>query len=153
MSGLLRRLKVAFPEIDVHGGLRLRYLTPQLARLEAHAVKRLGAAAAPVRMRVGQDVDAVEEMDAPAMPARIARQPRVTARLPVAREDGIAGLEARGGNGLALLRHALADHVHDAREQLRVLAIGEGLSRIRLEVPGARVELLALDHAFLDEER
>src|SRR5216117_2975632 len=111
MSGL-RRVEVAFPEIDVHALLRLRGVSPQLARLEAHAVERLGAAAAPVRMRVRQNVDAVEGVDASAVPARVAGQARVAGRLPVARDDGVARLEARAGLWLALLRHALAHHVH-----------------------------------------
>src|SRR6266849_6251180 len=106
----LRGLQVAFPEIDVDARLRLGGVSPQLARLEAHAVERLGAAPPPVSMGVREDVDAVEEVDAPAMPARIAGQPRVTARLPVARDHGIARLEAWRGVGLALLGHALAHH-------------------------------------------
>src|SRR6266849_6018332 len=72
MSGLLRGLEVALPEIDVDACLRLGGVAPQLTRLEAHAVERLGAAPAPVGMGVRQDVDAVEEVDAPAMPVRTA---------------------------------------------------------------------------------
>jgi hypothetical protein len=104
-------------------------------------------------MGIRQDVDAVEEVDAPAMPARIAGQPRVPAGLPVARDDGVARLEAGRGVGLALLGHALAHHVHHSGEQLGILAVGEGLGRVRLEVLGPRLELLALDHALLHEQR
>src|SRR6266849_1573459 len=144
MSGLLQQLKVALPEIDVDARLRLGGVAPQLTRLEAHAVERLGAAPAPVGMGVRQDVDAMEEMDAPAMPARITGQPRVTTGLPVARDDGVARLEAGGGIGLALLGHALAHRIHHPGEQLGVLVVGEGLAGIRLEVLGPRLELLAL---------
>src|ERR1043166_6441110 len=104
MSGL-RRVEVAFPEIDVHALLRLRGVSPQLSRLEAHAVERLRAASAPVRGRVRQNRDTVESEDAPAVPARVARQARVAGRLPVARDDGVARLEARPGLWLALLGH------------------------------------------------
>src|SRR6266536_5294872 len=113
MSGP-RRLEIALPEIDEHPLRLLGRVSPQLAGLEGDAVERLGTAAPPMRVRVRQNVDAMDQVDAPAVTARVARQARVTRRLPVAREDGVARLEARRRRGLALLGHALAHHVHDA---------------------------------------
>src|SRR3990172_11917623 len=101
-------MEVALPEIDEHAFPRLCRVPPQFPRFEADAVERLWAAPAPVSMGVRQDEDAVEGVDAPAMPARVARQPRVAGRLPVARDDAIARLEARRGVRLALLGPALA---------------------------------------------
>src|SRR5215470_19882904 len=92
----LHGLEIALPEIDVHALPRFRRLAPQLAGLEAHAVERLRAAAAAVGVRVGEDVHAVEAVDPPAMPACIGGQSRVTWRLPVARDHGVARLEAGG---------------------------------------------------------
>src|ERR1700730_2105890 len=111
MSGLLRGLEVAFPQIDVDACLRLGGVSPQLTRLEAHAVEWLGARPPPVGIGVRQAAETAEDVDAPAMPARIAGQPRVTAGLPVARDDGVSRLEAGRGVGLALLGHALAHRI------------------------------------------
>src|SRR6266478_6662182 len=144
MSGL-RRVEIALPEIDVHALLRLRGVSPQLPRLEAHAVERLGAASAPVRVRVRQNVNPVESVDAPAVPARVARQARMAGRLPVARDDSVSRLEARPGLGLALLGQALAHHVHHRGEELGVLAVGQGSVRIPLEVPEAVIAAEVVD--------
>src|SRR5262247_3249264 len=100
--------EIALPEIDVHALPRLGRLAPQLGRLEAHAVERLRAAAPAVRVRVGEDVHAVEAVNPPAMPARVIGQPRVTGGLPVARDDGLTRLEPWCGVGFALLGHAPA---------------------------------------------
>src|SRR5262249_8256681 len=115
MSGL-HLLEIALPKVDEHPLRLLGSVSPQLAGLEGDAVERLGTAAPPMRVRVRQNVDAVDGMDAPAVTAGVARQARVARRLPVAREDGVARLEARRRRGLALLGHAFAHHVHDAVE-------------------------------------
>src|SRR3990167_7591587 len=60
---------------------------------------------------------------------------------------------ARRGLGLALLGHALAHHVHHARQELRVPAIRQRRLRVPLEVLGPRLQLLAADHALFDQQR
>src|SRR6266478_61666 len=117
-------LQIALPEIDIDALPRLGGVAPQLAGFEADAIERIGAAATTVGVRVGEDVHAMKGMDPPAMSLRIAGQPRVAGRLPVARDHGVARLEAGSGIGLALLGHALAYGPHHPLEELRVLALG-----------------------------
>src|SRR6266478_4148717 len=123
MSGL-RRVEIALPEIDVHALLRLRGVSPQLPRLEAHAVERLGAASAPVRVRVRQNVNPVESVDAPAVPARVAGQGSIRVPLEVFRPR----VE------LVPADHPLFDHQRLDRDE-PVLVV-------------ARVEIARLPHAL-----
>src|SRR5882724_2553775 len=111
-------LQIALPEIDIDALPRLGGVAPQLAGFEADAIERLGAAATTVGVRVGEDVHAMKGMDPPATSLRMA------GRLPVARDHGVARLEAGSGIGLALLGHALAYGPHHPLEELRVLALG-----------------------------
>src|SRR2546422_3905739 len=90
-------LEIALPEIEVHPLVRLGGVTPQLPRFEPHAVERLRRLALAVGVGVGEDVDPVHAMDRPALAARVARQPRVAARVDDARGDGVAGREAWSG--------------------------------------------------------
>src|SRR6266536_2170079 len=145
-------LQIALPEIDVDALSRLGGVAPQLAGLEADAIERLGAATTTMGVRVGEDVHAMKGMDPPAMPSRIAGQPRVAGRLPVARDHRVAGLEAGRGIGLALLGDALAHGAHHALEELRVLALGQGHLRILLELLRPRLELFAADHSLFHKE-
>ena len=77
------------------GWFGLGRLAPQLPRVEAHAVERLRLLAEAVGVGVGEDVDAVAAVDHAALAARVARQPRVPARVHLAREHGLARREAR----------------------------------------------------------
>src|SRR6266545_2817675 len=145
-------LQIAFPEIDVDALPWLGGVAPQLAGFEADAIERLGASTTTVGVRVGEDVHAMKGTDPPAMPARIAGQPRVAGRLPVARDHAVTHLEARRGIGLALLGRSLAYGAHYALEQLGVLAVGEGSLRVPLELFRPHLELLSADHSLFHEE-
>src|SRR4029450_7322096 len=83
------RLEVRLPEIDVDVLVGLRRRPPELSRVEADAVERLGLLAAPVSIAVGEDMGAVLAVDHPALPARVPRQARMAGRVGVGRPPGV----------------------------------------------------------------
>src|SRR5206468_12630371 len=69
--------------------------TPQLSQREAHTVAVLGLLAEPHAIRVGKDEHAVVAFDHPSLAARVTRQPCMSEGVDVARENPVAGFEAR----------------------------------------------------------
>src|SRR4029450_14108016 len=96
------RLEVRLPEIDVDVLVGLRRRPPELSRVEADAVERLGLLAAPVSVAVGEDMGARLAVDHPALPARVPRQARMAGRMDVACPHGVAHREARRPRGRTL---------------------------------------------------
>src|SRR2546426_6885225 len=144
------RLEIALPEVDVDRRARLGRAAPQLGGVEANAVERVGLLALRVGVGVREYIGPVHAVDDAVLAARVAGQPRMSHRRVVAREDTIACREARRRSGLAVVGTLLRDPQH-AIEQL-----GVRVRRRRVgsagELGHAALELLARDHALLDEQ-
>src|SRR3954447_5840983 len=104
--GSANTLKVRLPRID--GDRRPGVLAPQLERAEAHRVEPLRVLFAGDRMDVGIHVRAVHALDAADMAADVTRQPRMRARMRVARAYPVADGERPRPHRLA--RDAAAAH-------------------------------------------
>src|SRR3989442_272725 len=76
-------IQVVVPEIDVDVLVRARLRSPELLRVEAHAVAVLRLLVARRGVRVGEDEDAVIAIDHAVLRARVARQARVAERVVV----------------------------------------------------------------------
>src|SRR2546426_1839111 len=144
------RLEVALPEVEVDRRARLGRAAPQLGGVEANAVERVGLLALPMGVGVREYIGPVHAVDDAVLAARVAGQPSMSHRRVVAREDTISCREARRRSGLAVVGTLLRDPQH-ALEQL-----GVRVRRRRVgsagELGHAALELLARDHALLDEQ-
>src|SRR5581483_1103921 len=91
----LNRGEVIFPEVDVEMVATSGMRSPQLAGRKPNAVERLRIFTLAMRIGVGIDKRAVNNMDFSLSPAHITREARVTRRVQVLSNDTVSHFETR----------------------------------------------------------
>src|SRR5882724_11254631 len=100
-------LKVIVPHINIDGVAPTCLLSPELARIKAYRVYVLWLFTKKVCVRVREYEDAVIPIDRSELPARVARQARMSHRIHIARAHALANPETRRSRCIPPRRHPL----------------------------------------------
>src|SRR5689334_8066680 len=144
---------MAVPQVDVDSILRRGLVSPQIARGEADRVEVLRVLAEKMGVCVREDKYAVIPFDGTGLPPSVARKPRMTGGIEVARANALADAEFRLDGHIAAGRHTLRDkqrHLVDGERGTHILRVARRLSALELRARDQAAVHEQLSHA--DEE-